>query len=79
LPATVIFPLLATPVFAATFTWTVPLPLPVEPELIITQLRPLAAVQLQPVDVLTEILKTPPVDDELRVVGETENAHAAVG
>jgi hypothetical protein len=55
------------------------LPLPADPELINAQLRPLVAVQPQPVEVLTEMLNTPPDDEEFNVVGETVKAHAAVG
>ena len=79
LPAAVIVPLLATPVFANTFTWTVPLPLPAAPELISAQFSPLEAVQLHPVDVATEMLRMPPADEVLKVVGETVDAHDTVG
>jgi len=58
---TVIVPLRAGPVLPATLSPTVPLPVPVAPEVIEIQVAPLAAVQLQdaPLETLTDAVLAP--------------------
>ena len=61
LPATVKAAVLAAPVFAATEYFTVPLPVPVEPDEIVAQETPVDALQEQPLVAVTEIVPVPPV------------------
>jgi hypothetical protein len=61
-PATVSVPVrLLVFVFAATEYPTVPLPLPLLPEVIVIQAALLAAVQVQPVGAVTVTLPVPPL------------------
>ena len=56
---------------AAAVKLTVPLPLPVLPEVIVIHGELLAAVQVHPVDVVTVTLPVPPVALTFKLVGET--------
>jgi hypothetical protein len=60
-PAIVKAAVLAAPVFAATEYFTVPLPVPVEPDEIVAQETPVDALQEQPLVAVTEIVPVPPV------------------
>ncbi len=51
----------AMPVFGETTNETVPLPVPDAPDVIVTQDAPLAAVQLQPFEAVTETDPLPPL------------------
>ncbi len=59
-PATVIVPVRANPVFAATVKFNAPLPLPGEPLVIVIQLALLVAVHAQPAVVVTLTEPAPP-------------------
>jgi hypothetical protein len=57
---TVIVAVRAVPVFAATVKFTVPLPLPDAPAVIVTKFEELVAVQVQPVPAVTVTVPVPP-------------------
>ena len=59
----------------ATEIWTVPLPLPLAPLVIVIQEADVVAVQLQPWLVVTEMLKVPPGWSNVCDVGLMENVH----
>jgi hypothetical protein len=65
------------PVLAATFTPTVPLPLPVAPELTLSQAELLVALQAQLLSVFTDTATGSPAADDVCVPGEIEKAHGA--
>jgi hypothetical protein len=72
-PATVIVavrPLLA--LFGETVKETVPLPLPLVPEVIVMNPPLLVAVQAHPSPVVTVMLPAPPAERKARLVGEIE-------
>jgi hypothetical protein len=52
-PAIVNVPVRAFPLFAATVNWTVPLPLPLAPDVTVIQDSPVVAVQAHPAAVVT--------------------------
>jgi hypothetical protein len=56
---------------------TVPLPVPLPPELIAIHVALLVAVQPHPVPAVTPTLAAPPADVALGFVGDTPNAQAA--
>ena len=66
-------------VFAAALKVTVPLPVPLDPAVTVTQLAPLAAVHAQPVIVVTGTLPVPPAAPTACVVGEMLNVQLAPG
>jgi hypothetical protein len=66
-------------VFAATLKDTVPLPVPLEPPVTVTQLAPLVAVQAQPVIVVTATLPVPPAPASACVDGEMLKVQLAPG
>ena len=71
-PAIVSVPVrLLEPVFAATEYSTVPLPLPLLPDVIVIQLTLLAAVQVQPVPAVTATLPVAAVAVRDRLAGAT--------
>jgi hypothetical protein len=74
-PATVTVPFLSAPTFGATAKFTVPLPLPVAPELIVIQDTLLVAVHAHPVPVVTETATGPPGAAILGEAGVAVNAH----
>jgi hypothetical protein len=59
-------------VLAATVNETVPLPLPLVPEVIVMKAVLLAAVHAQPVSVVTATLPPPPPEENDWLAGETE-------
>jgi hypothetical protein len=59
-PATVIVPVRAGPVLAATEKLTVPLPVPVAPAVMVIQASLLVAVQAQPAAAVTLVEPAPP-------------------
>lgn len=67
----------ATPVFGATEKSTVPLPFPLEPDVIVTHGAPLVAVQAQPLSVVTETLPVPPPAAIVVLVADNWIAQAA--
>jgi hypothetical protein len=77
-PATVRVPVRGSvAAFAAMVKATVPLPLPLAPEVIVSQESLLVAVQLQPAIVVTVAALDPPVAAGFTVVGDTVNTHGA--
>jgi hypothetical protein len=76
-PATVIVPVRAAPVFAATEKFTAPLPDPLAPEVMVIQESLLRAVQLHPEAAVTETLPTPPLIEKGRLAGLIEKEQAA--
>jgi hypothetical protein len=78
-PATVSVALrCAVAVVAATANVTMPLPAPVAPVLIDSQVALLAAVQAQPAPADTAMLPVPPADANVCDAGEIAGAHTAV-
>ena len=78
-PATTTVPVRLFPEFAAMLMPTVPLPLPLAPELIVIQLARLVAVQAQPDPAVTltlVVLAPPPTD---RLVGLTAKGQPGQG
>jgi hypothetical protein len=71
-PAMVIVPLRTPPVFWATVYDTVPLPVPLEPAMIVTHAAVLVAVQLQPAPAVTETLALLPAAAGEELVGLIE-------
>ena len=57
--------------FAAAVNVTLPFPLPLAPVLMVNQLAPLLAVQLQPAAAVTATLLAPPAAGLLRLEGLT--------
>jgi hypothetical protein len=64
-------------VFAAALKVTVPLPVPLDPPVTVTQLAPLVAVHAQPVIVVTATLPVPPAAATACVDGEMLNVQLA--
>jgi hypothetical protein len=62
------------PVFVATLKVTLPLPVPLAPEVMVIHDTELDAVQLQPGPAVTDALCDEPPADSERLVGETLNA-----
>ena len=71
-PATVTVPDREGPLSVAMFSVTVPEPLPVAPDAIVTQSTLLAAVQGQPVEEVTATVRVPPDAPSENVLGVTE-------
>ena len=71
-PATVKVPVLEAPVLALTEKATVPLPVPLAPEVIQIQLSLLFAVQAQPLPAVTDTLPLPAEAPKLCEVGVIE-------
>jgi hypothetical protein len=61
----------------ATLNVTVPLPLPLAPEVIVTKLSLLVAVQLHPLGAVTLMLPVPPVALKLWLVGVSAETQLA--
>jgi hypothetical protein len=77
-PATVSDPLRAAPVFAPTENSTVPGPVPLAPDVTLSQDVVVVAVQAQPAVVVTVTAgPAPPAAPMLAVVGATVKAHPA--
>jgi hypothetical protein len=74
-PAMVSVPLRAGPVVAAAAYWTSPLPLPLEPDEIVSHGALLDAVQPQPFPALTVTLPLDPAEGGVADSGEIVNAH----
>jgi len=75
-PATVSVPLRDCPVgLAVPLKFTVPLPEPLAPLVIVSQLALLAAVHAHPVTVVTAVDPVPPAAGIAWVVGEIEKVH----
>lgn len=76
-PATVIVPVRAEPVFGVAAKVTLPLPVPLWPDVMVIHAALLVAVHAQPLVVVTAtgppVPPAPPIDT---LVGCTENAHA---
>jgi hypothetical protein len=68
-PATVNVPDLVPPVVAAALNCTVPFPLPLAPDVIVSQFTLLAAVHAQPAAAVTATLPVPPAAGTLALVG----------
>jgi hypothetical protein len=66
-------------VFAAALKVTVPLPVPPDPAVTVTQLAPLVAVHAQPAIVVTSTLPVPPDAATACVDGERLNVQLAPG
>jgi hypothetical protein len=66
-------------VFTAALKVTVPLPVPLDPAVTVTQLAPLVAVHAQPVMVVTATLPVPPAATTACVDGEMLNVQLAPG
>jgi hypothetical protein len=78
LPATVSVPVRGeADVFAAMLNATVPLPLPLPPEVIVNHEAVLVAIQLQPPVVVTMALPDPAAATGFSEVGATENEQGA--
>src|SRR5687767_11173319 len=71
-PAMVMVPVRWAPVLPATTTLTAPLPVPVAPDITISQLTLLAAFHAHALVVVTATLVDSPIDGALSVVGEIE-------
>src|SRR4051794_38659631 len=70
----------AVPVLAATLNVTVPLPVPAEPPVIVTQVALAAALHAQlAADAVTAIEPVPPASARLCAAGEIEKVHAGGG
>jgi hypothetical protein len=72
-PAIVNVPERAPPLFAAALYWTVPLPLPLPPDVTVSQDALLPAVHEHPPPADTATLPVPPPAAALPLVGEIEN------
>ena len=70
-PATVAVPDRAAPPFTAADSVTMPLPLPLDPELTESHDAVALAAQAQPAVVVTDTLKAPPLAGTLGLSGET--------
>ena len=72
-PAIVNVPERAPPVLAAALYWTVPLPLPLPPDVMVSQDALLAAVQEHPPPAVTPTLPVPPPPAALALDWDSEN------
>jgi hypothetical protein len=75
-PAIVIVPLREGPLLAATVYWTVPLPLPLAPVVIVIQASLLVAVQAQPLVTITLTEFVPPDEMKFCMVGVSETVQS---
>jgi hypothetical protein len=66
----VVAAVLDAPVFAVTVYPTVPLPVPLAPEVMVAQEHPVAADQVHPLWVVTAIVPDPPVALKVALVGD---------
>ena len=62
------------PFVEAALNWTVPLPVPLAPEVIVSQEALLVAVKAQPAGAVTATLPVPPAAGTLVLVGAIETA-----
>ena len=67
------------PVLAAALYATVPEPVPLAPLVMVTQVDPVEAVQLQFDNVVTVTVPVPPVADSVALVGAIVNVHVVAG